>query len=347
MSVPTTQPRLDLEFLADPFCFLSGERQFNIWLKLKLHHQEAINVVSTGSLFDPSAFSHKRIEIIDNETGTKVDFPSDQTVDPQESTLTLEPERESYFFWSTSPETKWHKFRFDISGLAPNRKYTVKYRSLGFTGWSPAQQPFQPDSGVQHGPIVVHLLEDMASSFITRSSLPPRPPITSNLSTSTPVCALSGAPSLTVFIDWKLDGNRPIWALMAQPKGHNIGVEIRDPERKNRRIGPSPDLVGTDEEESDSLPDEKILRFEGGNAFRQSYTLSTEKKYNGVLNSDTWNLVSGKTYQLTLRKSRWRWRYEDQFETTDLQDMARLEAMLSEEPWVEWKLDCHTEILAE
>ena len=346
--MPTTQPQLDLEFVADPFCFLSGERDFNIWIKFRLHHKEAITVVSTGSLFDPTAFSHKRIEIIDNETGYKVDFPTHQTSESQESTLTLEPERGSYFFWSTSPETKWHKFPFDISGLAPNRKYTVKYRNHGVTEWSPARQPSQPDKEVQDEPIVVNLLGGMAPTFTTRSSLPPRPPVTSNLSIPTPVCALSGAPSLTVSIDWKLDGNRPIWALIAQPKGHNIGIEIRDPERKNRRIGPPPDLVGTDDEkESDPLPDEEILRIEGETTFRQSYTLCTEKKGNGLLNSDTWNLVSGKTYQLTLRKSRWRWRYEDQFEPTELQDMATLRALLREEPWVEWKPDCNAEILAE
>ena len=350
--MPIPQPQLDLELLAEPFCFFSREREFNIWLKFRLHHQKAITVVSTGSIFDPAAaFSEKRIEIIDKETGQKVNFPAQgpahQTIESKESTLTLEPECGSYFFWSTSPETKWHKFPFDISGLAPNRKYIVRYHSHGLTKWSPGRHLFHPNIEVQHEPIVVNLLKDTAFKFTTRSSLPPRPPVTSNLSTSTPICALSGAPSLTVFIDWKLDGDRPIWALMAQPKGLNIGFEIRDPERKDRRIGPSPDLVGTDEEEGESLPNEEILRLGSEDVFRQSYTLSTEKKGNGLLNSDTWNLVGGKTYHLTLRKRTWRWQYEDQLDAAVLQDEAGMRAMLQEEPWVEWKPDCRAEILAE
>lgn len=133
---------------------------------------------------------------------------------------------------------------------------------------------------------------------------------------------------------------------MTQSGGFNIGLEIRDPERKGRRIGPSPDWFCGDEEESRQA-EEDLLRFEQGKAFQQSYTLSVEAKENGLLHSDTWNLVSGKTYRLTLRKSKWRWLYEDELEAAVLQDEAKLRSILSEEPRVEWKPECRAEIFAD
>jgi hypothetical protein len=210
------------------------------------------------------------------------------------------------------------------------------YRNHGFTEWSPAQQESRSHVEVQSEPIAVNLLNDMAPKFTPHHSLPPKTPVTSSLSTSTPISSLSGVPSLTIFLDWKLDGDRPICALMTQSRGHNIGVEIRDPERMGRRIGPPSDWVCYDEDES--LPEEEaLLRLERRIAFRQSYTLAVKKKGNRLLNADTWNLVSGKTYDHTPRVSKGRWLYEDELGAAVFQDKARLNALLSEEPRLEWK----------
>jgi len=77
MTMPAMQPRIDLELLANPFCFLSREREFSIWLKFRLHCQTPITVVTMGSIFDVAAtFIKSRIEIIDIETGNKVHFPT-------------------------------------------------------------------------------------------------------------------------------------------------------------------------------------------------------------------------------------------------------------------------------
>lgn len=84
----------------------------------------------------------------------------------------------------------------------------------------------------------------------------------------------------------------------------------------------------------------------GGDPFRQSHTLTVEPK-DRLLLTDTWNLASGKKYELTLRKSEWRWLYEDKLEAAVLQDKARLKVMLGEEPQVEWRADCGAEFLAD
>ncbi len=102
-----------------------------------------------------------------------------------------------------------------------------------------------------------------------------------------------------------------------------------------------------DEEDSEPSEEEELLRLERGDSFRQSYTLDVKPKFKGIINSDTWNLGSGKTYELTLRKSKWRWLYEDELGAAVLQDTARLKAILSQEPRVEWQTDCRAEFLAD
>jgi len=221
------------------------------------------------------------MEIIDIATGEKVHIhvqsSADEDIHLGETTLTLEPERGSYFFWSTSPEVKWRKYPFDISGFSPNTKYTVMYRNHGFTEWSPAQQESRSHVEVQSEPIAVNLLNDMAPRFTPHHSLPPKTPVTSSLSTSTPICSLSGVPSLTIFLDWTLDGDRPICALMTQSRAHNIGVEISDPERKGRRIGPPSDWVCYDEDEA--IPaEEVVLRSKRGMLFDSHIFLPVRRK---------------------------------------------------------------------
>lgn len=66
------QPHIDVEILAEPFCILNGEREFNIWFKYKLHHQESITVDVAGSVLDPAAaFTKGRFEVIDAGTENK------------------------------------------------------------------------------------------------------------------------------------------------------------------------------------------------------------------------------------------------------------------------------------
>ena len=348
------QPKIDLELLASPFCFLSRQHDFNIWLKFRLHHQEPITVTTTGSIFDPAAtFTKGRIEILDAETGEMVHFPTrtptaeDSHASEESTLLTLEPGRGSYFFSSSTPQGKWHRYQLDISRLTPNRKYSVRYCGHGLTRWFPGRQPVQSDGQARSDPIEVNLLGNNAPSFTTRLALPPPPPVTASLSTSTPTCSLTGNPPFTISLDWKLANNGPraICALQTRERGHNIGIEIRDPERKGRRIGPPSDRLShhheeeeEEEENEDGPPDEEVLfRLRHGTPIQQAYTFTVSPKQNGLVNADTWNLVSGKTYELTLRRSQWRWLYEDEVEDAVVRDEARLRARLAGEPRVQFQ----------
>ena len=344
------QPHLDLEVIADDFCFLSKERHFNIWLKYRLHAEEAIKVDTTESVFDPaSVFTKGRIEIVDTMTGDCIDLTTNSSTNEdlrsKHDSLTLQPECGSYFLWSTDPENKWHKYPLDISVLRTDTKYAIRYHSHGLTDWWPVEKVPDSKSGIECEPILGNMLNAMPPTFIVRDSLPPKPPITCAISTSASNCSLVGKPPFTISVEWQLDGNRAIRALKTMSSHNiNIGIEIRDPEKQDRRIGPSPDRYEGDESESAPI-DKMLLHLKEKEAIRQSYTLCVRPKADGLLHSDTWNLKSGKLYNLTLRPFKWRWLYEDEIDASTLGDEDRLRARLSEEPWVEWKPDCRAPIL--
>lgn len=61
-----------------------------------------------------------------------------------------------------------------------------------------------------------------------------------------------------MYLDWKLQGNRAIRALVTRGKGHNIGLEIRDPEKGGKRIGPPSDrMCDEDDNDDDESHDEE------------------------------------------------------------------------------------------
>lgn len=191
----------------------------------------------------------------------------------------------------------------------------------------------------------ITLLGKQAPQLITRHSLQPPPSILASLSTSTPVCSLSGQPKFTILLDWRLTSDRTICASRAQREGRSIGLEIRDPERNGRRIGPSSDYVGDDEGEPSD--DEIFLRLaRRDDCDSQYYVFTVEPKQDGLVPSDTYNLASGKAYELTLRKAKWRWLYADELDEAALQDTGKIVERLQEEPQSEWKPDCRAEFRA-
>lgn len=308
-------------------------------------------------------FAQDLLDIIDIETGEKIIPPSEESLPHadllrQQALLTLEPERGSYIYWSTAPGDKWRKNPLDVSKFAPNRKYAIQYRNHGITHWfrgrangqqnSVADASLASSSHTNTGTIIANLNGTETIMFTTRQALPSAPPVSTALSTSDTSCSLAGDHPFTVFLDWTLAGDRPISALLTQVTGHNIGIEIRDPERKGRRIGPPGDWIA-DEVESGPPEESHLVRLSKyGPSFRQSYTFSTKPKQDGLVNSDTRNLVSGKTYELTLRPSKWQWLYDDEVEDAEiLSDMQRLRSMLSKEPRVEYRPSSRTAFRAE
>ena len=83
------------------------------------------------------------------------------------------------------------------------------------------------------------------------------------------------------------------------------------------------------------------------NGFSQEYTLSTEERRDGLLHSDTWNLKNGKQYEMRLRKSKWRWMYQDEVQEEVQQDKAKVVEMLQQEPCSVWKPDNRVKFHAE
>lgn len=91
------------------------------------------------------------------------------------------------------------------------------------------------------------------------------------------------------------------------------GIEIRDPQRNGRRIGPPSIIISTEESSSrDEDEDTVLLRITPNEPYRHSYTFSTKPEVNGLRSSDTHNLKSGNSYELTLRRAGWWWMYEDE-----------------------------------
>ena len=351
------QPQIDIVLVASPFCFLNREEEFFIYFRYKLHYQEPITIKSLGSIFDPAAtFARNRIEVLDTVTKGAVTFEpvsENSSDEKQDHSFVLKPEVESYMFWTTSTQpARWREYPFDISNLTPNRKYTVAYRNHGIAQWysgsHSSPEEIRSNTEAQTGDsIQVSLIGDQPQ-FSAREAIRSPPPVTASLSTSTPTCSLSGHPPFTVFLTWKLHEERPIYALVTQEEGRVIGLEFRDPEKNGRRIGPPPDVQQGDEDNAPSSDKEIFVPLNGlKDNFSQEYTLATEERCNGLLHSDTWNLKSGKQYEITLRKSKWRWVYQDEVVEEVRQAEAKVVEMLRQEPCSVWKPDSRAKFHAE
>lgn len=352
------QPQIDIALVPSPFCFLNRREEFFIYLKYKLHYHEPITIKLSGSIFDPAAtFATNRIEVLDTVTKGAVNFASVAKKSPdekQDHSFVLRPEVESYLFWTTSTQSaRWREYPFDISNLSPDRKYTIAYRKHGISQWYNGSHSSLEEirSNIEAQPgnsIQVSLIGDQRPKFTAREAIRPPPPVTASLSTSTPTCSLSGQPPFTVFLTWKLHEQRPIYALVTREEGRIIGLEFRDPEINGRRIGPAPDVQQGDEDNAPCNDEEIFVPLNGlEDDFSQEYTLATKERRNGLLHSDTWNLKSGKQYEMTLRKSMWRWVYQDEVEEEVRQDEAKVVEMLRQEPCSVWKPDSRATFHAE
>ena len=344
------QPQIDITLVASPFCFLNRKEKFFIYLKYKLHYQEPIMIKSSGSIFDPAAtFVTNRIEVLDTVTKEAVNFetvPEEWSEEKQDHSFVLKPEVGSYLFWTTSTHSaRWHEYPFDISNLIPDRKYAIAYRNHGISQWYSGShlslEDIQSNTETQPGDsIQVSLIGDQHPKFTAREAIRPPPPVTASLSISAPTCSLSGQPSFTVLLTWKLHEKRPIYALVTREAGRVIGLEICDPEKNGRRIGPPPDVQQGDEDNAPSNDEEFFVSLNGlENGFSQEYTLSTDERRDGLLHSDTWNLKQGKQYEMTLRQSKWRWMYQDEVKEEVRQDKAKVVEILQQEPCSVWKPD--------
>jgi hypothetical protein len=84
------------------------------------------------------------------------------------------------------------------------------------------------------------------------------------------------------------------------------------------------------------LDDTALVWLEPGQTFSTLYTVSVVPKVNGLRDSDVKHLVVGNTYEITLRKRRWRWMFEDELGGGLSEEERRV---LRKKKVVEWKVD--------
>lgn len=179
-----------------------------------------------------------------------------------------------------------------------------------------------------------------------------QPPVSTTLTTSSPTCALNGKPPFTATTTYECTTSRPIWALIRLFTDFGGGIEIRDPQRKHRRMGP-PSTIVADEWDTDALDldDTVLVRLEPNQKFSTSYTFSVVPKASGIVHSDVRHMAKGNTYEITLRRRRWRWMFEDEMEVwvvvgeemseeEEEEEREERRQMLRKKEVMEWEVDC-------
>ncbi len=81
----------------------------------------------------------------------------------------------------------------------------------------------------------------------------------------------------------------------------------------------------------------ELVRIDPGQKFSTSYTISVVPKADELRDSDIRHMVPGNTYEITLRKRRWSWMFEDEMAEDIEEDERR--AILKKREAVEWKVD--------
>lgn len=135
------------------------------------------------------------------------------------------------------------------------------------------------------------------------------PPVSTSISASGEVCSRSGNPLFTVSITYQSVMSTTIWALFKPCAERGNGCEIRDPRRRNRRIGPTNRYL---EDEGDSEIDfTQLVRLTPGDTITKEYTFRVSKEPDSLFGSDIRTLVVGTEYNLGIRRQKWRYVFEE------------------------------------
>jgi hypothetical protein len=174
-------------------------------------------------------------------------------------------------------------------------------------------------------------------------------PVSTTLTTSSPTLSLDGQPPFVAITEYECTTSKPIWALVGLFTHVGNGILIRDPQRlvsgKPRRIGPTSTIYEDDwDDKALDLEETELVRLEPGRKFSTSYTISVVPKVDGLRGSDTYAMVKGNTYEISLRKRRWRWMYENGMgEGLSKEEWREL---LSKKDPMEWDVDCKVNVTA-
>ena len=167
-------------------------------------------------------------------------------------------------------------------------------------------------------------------------------PVATTLSLSEPTCSRKGDPPFVVTITHRSTAPRPIWALVYRFTDWVWGIEVRDLEHHHRR-GPSRLWLAYAQfdEDPDLREDTSLERLEPGQSLEMAYTFSVERKFKDFP-SDVHKLQDGQRYEVTLRKRRWWWMFEDEMPMDCTTDDGR-RRVLGEQTCCVWKPECVAE----
>lgn len=302
----TEAPQIEVQIHASPTCYLSGAYPFRIAIHVVLHHCPAITIFKHGTILDPSAvFSLNRIEIFDSETGNKIRVPSNNEIEdqtdipltPEDSLLTLYERRSSWIQLSTVA-AKDYKHLLDVSGLARDRKYTLRLRDHGIVRWfygtkdDLAGRLYLPIEFAQAETRLLPGYIYNTASFKTLSDLPQAPRVTVSISASSETCFLSGEPAFTILISYTSFADQPITVRKNTKYVTDDGLEILDVSSR-KCVGPG-NICCCDE---DFWRAEDFMRLEPFVPVVVKKTLTTTGGY-----YDTQNLESGKHYIVKIKR---------------------------------------------
>ena len=171
-------------------------------------------------------------------------------------------------------------------------------------------------------------------------------PVSATIRGSAETCHRSGNPPFSVTIIFECTIGATIWVLRPLFTDFCEGVEIRDPARNHRRVGPMSTSFVDDTGPADSETyDTELLRLEPRQQVTRTYTFTTERKAHGLRHNDFISLTVGNTYELTIRSQKWWWNFEEALSGSH--SVEEKKAMLSSQPATEWKPNCMTTFVLE
>ena len=322
-------PYIDIRFHAGKVCYLSKEHPFHITIFITLRYARSITIIKQNSVLDPQALlSRDFIEIVDSETGIKVDFTSNKCPSPatQEQPptneyatlphlLTTLDTRSTYVALTTNINyDKSYYLHLDTTPLLPNREYTVSWKTGNeITWWLPISKDSalaraaEDDNNLPSSatpPISYRSLN--TAHFFTRSHLVEPPIVTVSLSAPSSTYPVSSPTPFLFTIEFTSQFPRPLTVLADRPLVTSINSDIVLLDAMtSQRVGF--DLI--DIMDDGPWQEADFLRLTPATPYREERVIDTLE-----------GLEAGKEYVMTFAESAWGWWGEE-----EIQDLLKEE----------------------
>lgn len=282
-----SNPTIDVCFLVSRACYLSGTRAFSLSIKFLLHSPCPITIFTPGSVLDAKAiFSQDKVDIVDAGTQEKIEFPSRGLRGPphalsaenEDCFVTLIDGNPHYISFSSGHSRRPEVNAFDVTRLAPDRTYTLRFRDNGISWWryGTKEEVLKELASLQEQleskPLPLHITTISDNFLKTFADMPQPPKVTVSLSASSSTCFLSGDPPFTVYISFTSHADRPITVMYDRTILTDSGLEFVDV-LTGKVVGPEHiDLLLN---EGGSWHAEDFLRLEPGKPWVEERTFTT------------------------------------------------------------------------